>query len=131
MKSIIENLIQKVGSTSPEKFCKYLGIKIWYTEINFLGFIININNEANIFINSELSRLSRDFVILHELAHYLFHPLDRFIPMRDYIMKQNDKMENEANKFAVTALHTIYEYNYYEEENDLDIKILKVINRLN
>lgn len=127
MRKIIEDLIQKTGSTSPENFCKFLGIKIWYTNMNYLGFILKINEEINIFVNSNLSIFSRDVVILHELGHYFFHPIDRFIAMRDHFLFQNNKIENEANKFAATAIKILN--NEYELENDIDTNIFENISK--
>ena len=34
-RNIIKKLVNESGTTNPEKLCKYLGIKIYYTKMNF------------------------------------------------------------------------------------------------
>ena len=53
-RNIIKKLVNESGTTNPEKLCKYLGIKIYYTKMNFMGFIVKINKVIHIFINSAI-----------------------------------------------------------------------------
>ena len=114
-RNIIKKLVNESGTTNPEKLCKYLGIKIYYTKMNFMGFIVKINKIIHIFINSTLSKIIKDIVILHELGHYLL--------MKDKFLFTENRMENEANSFAVTAFNFLNNTYDYISENDL--KILK------
>ena len=45
-RNIIKKLVNESGTTNPEKLCKYLGIKIYYTKMNFMGFIVKINKRC-------------------------------------------------------------------------------------
>ena len=56
-RNIIKKLVSESGTTNPEKLCKFLGIKIYYTKMNFMGFIVKINKVIHIFINSALSKI--------------------------------------------------------------------------
>ncbi len=122
-RNIIKKLVNESGTTIPEKLCKYLGIKIYYTKMNFMGFIVKINKVIHIFINSALSKIIKDIVILHELGHYLLHPIDDYLLMKDKFLFTENRIENEANSFAVTAFNFLNNTYDYISENDL--KILK------
>ena len=122
-RNIIKKLVNESGTTNPEKLCKYLGIKIYYTKMNFMGFIVKINKVIHIFINSALSKIIKDIVILHELGHYFLHPIDDYLLMKDKLLFTENRMENEANSFAITAFNFLN--NSYDYISDNDLKILK------
>nr|DAS40405.1 MAG TPA: IrrE protein [Caudoviricetes sp.] len=122
-RNIIKKLVNESGTTNPEKLCKYLGIKIYYTKMNFMGFIVKINKVIHIFINSALSKIIKDIVILHELGHYFLHPIDDYLLMKDKFLFTENRMENEANSFAITAFNFLN--NSYDYISDNDLKILK------
>lgn len=122
-RNIIKKLVNESGTTNPEKLCKYLGIKIYYTKMNFMGFIVKINKVIHIFINSALSKIIKDIVILHELGHYFLHPFDDYLLMKDKFLFTENRMENEANSFAITAFNFLN--NSYDYISDNDLKILK------
>jgi len=120
-RNIIKKLVNESGTTNPEKLCKYLGIKIYYTKMNFMGFIVKINKIIHIFINSTLSKIIKDVVILHELGHYFLHPIDEFLLLKDRFLFTKNKMENEANSFAIVAFSFLNNTYDYISENDLNI----------
>ncbi len=122
-RNIIKKLVSESGTTNPEKLCKFLGIKIYYTKMNFMGFIVKINKVIHIFINSALSKIIKDIVILHELGHYFLHPIDDYLLMKDKFLFTENRIENEANSFAITAFNFLNNSYDYISENDL--KILK------
>lgn len=122
-RNIIKKLVNESGTTNPEKLCKYLGIKIYYTKMNFMGFIVKINKVIHIFINSAPSKIIKDIVILHELGHYFLHPIDDYLLMKDKFLFTENRMENEANSFAITAFNFLN--NSYDYISDNDLKILK------
>lgn len=122
-RNIIKKLVNESGTTNPEKLCKYLGIKIYYTKMNFMGFIVKINKVIHIFINSALSKIIKDIVILHELGHFFLHPIDDYLLMKDKFLFTENRMENEANSFAITAFNFLN--NSYDYISDNDLKILK------
>ena len=122
-RNIIKKLVSESGTTNPEKLCKFLEIKIYYTKMNFMGFIVKINKVIHIFINSALSKIIKDIVILHELGHYFLHPIDDYLLMKDKFLFTENRIENEANSFAITAFNFLNNSYDYISENDL--KILK------
>ena len=122
-RNIIKKLVSESGTTNPEKLCKFLGIRIYYTKMNFMGFIVKINKVIHIFINSALSKIIKDIVILHELGHYFLHPIDDYLLMKDKFLFTENRIENEANSFAITAFNFLNNSYDYISENDL--KILK------
>ncbi len=127
-RNIIKKLVNESGTTSPEKLCKYLGIRLYYTKMNFMGFIVKINKIFHIFINSTLSRVTKDIVILHELGHYFFHSVDDdFLLMKDKILFAESRIENEANAFAITAFSFLD--NTYDYISENDVKILDSLKR--
>ena len=91
--------------------------------MNFMGFIVKINKVIHIFINSALSKIIKDIVILHELGHYFLHPIDDYLLMKDKFLFTENRMENEANSFAITAFNFLN--NSYDYISDNDLKILK------
>ena len=126
-RNIIKKLVSESGTTNPEKLCKFLGIKIYYTKMNFMGFIVKINKVIHIFINSALSKIIKDIVILHELGHYFLHPIDDYLLMKDKFLFTENRIENEANSFAITAFNFLNNSYDYISENDL--KILKKLKK--
>ena len=91
--------------------------------MNFMGFIVKINKVIHIFINSAPSKIIKDIVILHELGHYFLHPIDDYLLMKDKFLFTENRMENEANSFAITAFNFLN--NSYDYISDNDLKILK------
>lgn len=51
------------------------------------------------------------------------HPIDDYLLMKDKFLFTENRMENEANSFAITAFNFLN--NSYDYISDNDLKILK------
>ena len=75
--------------------------------------ISTINRISYIFINNNLDETSQKFVCAHELGHSQLHPRVNTPFLRGNTFFSIDKIEIEANRFAVELLfpdEVLYEY---------------------
>ncbi|MFJ8245214.1 ImmA/IrrE family metallo-endopeptidase [Peribacillus asahii] len=117
MKSIkrkVDELIKKYKTNDPYQIAKLKNIEIQYADLgNTLGFYFHDSRIKFININNNLPAEMQRFVCAHELGHAILHPRSNTPFLKKNTFFSIDKIEVEANTFAVELLlldEAIYEY---------------------
>lgn len=82
------------------------------------GYYNLVLRQKQIHINCNLKGVQKWFTATHELGHAIMHPKSNTPFLLDNTYQSVDKLEIEANKFAVEFLisdDTLYEYLKYQE----------------
>lgn len=109
--------MKKYNTKSPYELCRILNIQITRSELGTIrGFYHYAFRVKQIYLNCNLSREDEVFVLAHELGHAILHPTSNtpFLTSKTYL--SIDKLEIEANKFAMELLITdemIEEFKYF------------------
>lgn len=113
----IKQLVKKHKTNNPFEIADNLNIIVhllpMHDEIN--GFYKLEQRNRFIIINQNLSTEIQRFVCAHELGHAILHPRSNTPFMRQHTLFSVDRIEVEANTFAVELLLTdqsIYEYKH-------------------
>lgn len=96
-------------------------------DIETEGLCLTCFNNKFIIINNNLTNLSRDFVIGHQLGHIMLHD-NGLIYLKENAFFSNDKLEDEADKFSANMLTILNKE--YEIESEMDLEIIKKINKI-
>ena len=116
IKSIVNKLVEKYGTSSPYELCDLLGIKVSKCELGTVrGYYYHAYRIKQIFINSNLSRNCENVVLAHELGHAIMHPSANTPFFRANTYLSVDKMEIEANTFGIHLLITDDDLDEYKE----------------
>lgn len=102
-----KQLISKYKTNNPQEIAQELGIIILFEplgEIN--GYYNTAFRQKLIHININLPKYKQQFTIAHELGHALLHPKANTPFLREKTLFSINKLEIEANKFAVDLLIT-------------------------
>lgn len=105
IQNVISCLIKKYKTNNPFKIADMLNISIFYEELGTInGYYNKPLRMKQIHINDALSENMKKFTCAHELGHALLHP-DVSTPfLRSQTLLSVNKMEIEANTFAVKLL---------------------------
>lgn len=105
IKGNVEKLIKKYNTNDPFALADALGINIVFEELgNIYGYFDVHFRIKTIHLNSSISESSLPFVCAHELGHSVLHP-DLNTPfLSTYTLFSIDKIERQANTFAVELL---------------------------
>lgn len=105
VKGIVEKLRKRYGTISPYELCELVGIKITKCELGTIrGYYHHAYRVKQIFLNCNLSRTDELLVLSHELGHAVIHPTSNTPFFKGNTLLSVDKMELEANKFAMELL---------------------------
>lgn len=101
------------------KLIKDRGIILKYIDLD--SDVKGLSCENIIFVNSNISDFEKDFVIAHEIGHYLFHDdsIRQFSKIEAF---KGSREETQANLFATIFLQAKY------KDCDNDDEIQKIIN---
>jgi len=114
IKRKVDELIKKYKTNNPYQIAKLKNIEIQYADLgNTLGFYFHDSRIKFININNNLSTEMQRFVCAHELGHAILHPRSNTPFLKKNTFFSIDKIEVEANTFAVELLlldEAIYEY---------------------
>lgn len=98
-------LINKLQTNCPFEVAGLLGIIIVYESLgNILGYYSKHFRIKVIHINENVDELKQRFVCAHELGHAIMHPNSNTPFMKKNTLFATEKIEKEANKFAVNLL---------------------------
>jgi Zn-dependent peptidase ImmA (M78 family) len=105
IKEIVRQLIKKHKSTDPFQIAKEKNIIVLFEELgNTLGFYSSYKRIKFIHINNQLGEMMQRFVCAHELGHAVLHPKSNTPFLRANTLFSVEKLELEANTFAVELL---------------------------
>ncbi len=105
VKETVLYLTHKYNTCNPFELADALKITIFYEELGTInGYYNNPLRMRQIHINHSLDRHMAEYTCAHELGHAVLHPEASAPFLRSHTMLSVDKMETEANAFAVNLL---------------------------
>ena len=105
IKGTVETLIKKYNTTDPFAIANALGIRIVYENLGAIYGYFDVHFRVKkIHLNNSIDESLLHFVCAHELGHSVLHP-DLNTPfLSKYTLFSIDKIERQANTFAVELL---------------------------
>lgn len=120
IKDIILHLKKKYNTSDPFELADALKISVFYEELGSInGYYNKPLRMKQIHINSSLNERDAKYTCAHELGHAIMHPNASTPFLRSKTLLSVDKLEIEANIFAVNLLisdETITEHQNYTVE---------------
>ncbi|PER31208.1 hypothetical protein CN490_11395 [Bacillus cereus] len=114
IKDYVLKIVKKHGTTNPFEIAKRKDIIVLFEDLgNTLGFYNTYKRFKFIHINNKIDETTQRFVCAHELGHALLHPKANTPFLRNKTFFSVDRLEIEANTFAVELLlpnEMIFEY---------------------
>lgn len=105
MKKVISDLIKEHKTRNPFEIADNLGIIVLFEPLGSInGYYNTAFRQKFIHINCDLPTYKRNFTAAHELGHAILHPKSNTPFMKEMTYLSVDKLEIEANKFAVNLL---------------------------
>lgn len=105
IKEKIAYLKRKYNTNNPFNIAAALGILVIYEELGTInGYYNRQLRMKQIHINQDLPEHMQKFTCAHELGHALLHPNANTPFLRKSTLLSVDKLEIEANRFAVELL---------------------------
>lgn len=116
MKNIIPKLVKEHQTRNPFEIADNLGIIVLFENLGSInGYYNTAFRQKFIHINCNLPDYKKLFTAAHELGHALLHPDSNTPFLREKTYMSIDKMEIEANKFAVNLLISDEDLEEYKE----------------
>lgn len=105
IKNTVDKIKLKYATESPYEIANALGIVVNRCDLGRIhGYYYKAYRIKQIFLNENLNRHDEQFVLAHELGHSILHPNANTPFLRANTFLSVNKMEIEANKFAVELL---------------------------
>lgn len=105
IKQVVEKMIRKHGTNNPFEIASQKGIVLMFESLGKIyGYHHTFHRIQIIHINDELNEPMKRFVCAHELGHAVLHPELSTSFLRKNPLFCMDKIEREANEFAVELL---------------------------
>lgn len=117
LKTKLNNIVNNYNTTNIKEICDYLDIEIAYTEFKAKTLesrLMIIDGNGYIFVRPNLDERYENFLIAHELGHYILH-YDKNINFNFLKRIYKTRLEKEANSFACKLLMS--DINIKEQEN--------------
>ncbi|PEK65717.1 ImmA/IrrE family metallo-endopeptidase [Bacillus wiedmannii] len=100
-------IAEKHATTNPFEIARRKNIIVLFEDLgNTLGFYNTYKRFKFIHINNQIDETTQRFVCAHELGHALLHPKANTPFLRNKTLYSVDRLEIEANTFAVELLLT-------------------------
>lgn len=116
IKNIVDKIIKKYGTTSPYELSELMGIKITRCELGEIrGYYHHAYRVKQIYLNCNLSRNDEKLVLAHELGHVVLHPDTNTPFFKSNTLISVDKMEIQANTFAMYFLISDRDLSEYKD----------------
>ncbi|MBK5489049.1 ImmA/IrrE family metallo-endopeptidase [Bacillus sp. TH17] len=107
IKKYVLYIAQKHETTNPFEIAKQKNIIVLFEDLgNTLGFYNTYKRLKFIHINNQIDEITQRFVCAHELGHAVLHPKANTPFLRNQTFFSVDRLEIEANTFAVELLLT-------------------------
>ncbi|ATI77087.1 ImmA/IrrE family metallo-endopeptidase [Bacillus paralicheniformis] len=115
IKRKVNELVCKYGSNNPYELAEMLKIQVIHRNLHkeIMGFYFYDRRNKYIFLNSNMNEIQMNFVCAHEVGHGVLHPKANTPFMREKTLFSTNKIEAEANIFAVELLipdNSLHEY---------------------
>ncbi|MFE6135555.1 ImmA/IrrE family metallo-endopeptidase [Bacillus sp. NPDC057893] len=100
-------IAEKHATTNPFEIARRKNIIVLFEDLgNTLGFYNTYKRFKFIHINNKINETTQQFVCAHELGHAVLHPKANTPFLRNQTFFSVDRLEIEANTFAVELLLT-------------------------
>ncbi|MEB4819044.1 ImmA/IrrE family metallo-endopeptidase [Bacillus thuringiensis] len=118
IKEYVMKIVKKHGTTNPFEITKRKDIIVLFEDLgNTLGFYNTYKRFKFIHINNRIDETTQRFVCAHELGHALLHPKANTPFLRNKTFFSVDRLEIEANTFAVELLLPDEMISEYQDTN--------------
>ncbi|HDR8161904.1 TPA: ImmA/IrrE family metallo-endopeptidase [Bacillus cereus] len=118
IKDYVMKIVKKHGTTNPFEIAKRKDIIVLFEDLgNTLGFYNTYKRFKFIHINNRIDETIQRFVCAHELGHALLHPKANTPFLRNKTFFSVDRLEIEANTFAVELLLPDEMISEYQDTN--------------
>ncbi|MCC2430887.1 ImmA/IrrE family metallo-endopeptidase [Bacillus paranthracis] len=118
IKEYVLYIAEKHQTTNPFEIASRKGISVMFENLgNTLGFYSTYKRMKFIHINNQIDEITQRFVCAHELGHALLHPKANTPFLRNQTLFSVDRLEVEANTFAVELLLSDDMISDYENTN--------------
>ena len=117
--SKIEALFYEFKTSNVKEIADYLDVSIQYQDFKAKTLdsrLMIVDSKGYIFVRSDLDCAYENFLIAHELGHYVLH-FDKDISFNFLRWVYKTRLEREANEFAVRLLMYEELHNIKELEN--------------
>lgn len=105
IKSIVEKIIEKYGTNDPFKIAEQQNIIVQFEDLKEIyGFYNYFKRIKFIHINCNIDFFYQKYCCAHELGHANLHHDINTPFLKKYTLYSTDKIEVEANRFAVELL---------------------------
>ncbi|MGF9909383.1 ImmA/IrrE family metallo-endopeptidase [Brevibacillus porteri] len=103
---VISQLIKTHGTNNPLRIAAQKNITVLFEDLgkNTYGYYACMNRIPSIHINNRLDEFETRFALAHELAHHILHPGVNTPFLRKNTLFTVDKIEREANQFAIKLI---------------------------
>ncbi|HDR7350962.1 ImmA/IrrE family metallo-endopeptidase [Bacillus wiedmannii] len=116
IKEYVLKIVKKHSTTNPFEIAKRKNIIVLFEDLgNTLGFYNTYKRFKFIHINNQINEIVQRFVCAHELGHAVLHPKANTPFLRNQTFFSVDRLEIEANTFAVELLLTDEMVSAYED----------------
>lgn len=125
--NIVQEIVKKYKTRSPYELLSSMGIILRREELgSILGYYYKAYRIKHIVLNSDLEYMSPEerYVLSHELGHSVMHPNANTPFLRANTYLSVDRMEIEANKFAMQLLISDADIREYIIEQQYTIDML-------
>lgn len=118
IKEYVLYIAEKHKTTDPFEIASRKDISVTFENLgNTLGFYSTYKRMKFIHINNQIDEITQRFVCAHELGHALLHPKANTPFLRNQTLFSVDRLEVEANTFAVELLLSDDMISEYENTN--------------
>ncbi|MDA2038605.1 ImmA/IrrE family metallo-endopeptidase [Bacillus cereus] len=118
IKEYVLKIVKKHGTTNPFEIAKQKNIIVLFEDLgNTLGFYNTYKRFKFIHINNQINETTQQFVCAHELGHAVLHPKANTPFLRNQTFFSVDRLEIEANTFAVELLLPDEMISEYQDTN--------------
>ncbi len=105
IKETVERLIKKYGTSDPFKLADLLGVVVIFEPLGSIyGYYSRSHRTKVIHINENLPCEKQYYTCAHELGHVIQHPEANSAFLKKHTLFSNEKIEIEANTFAIELL---------------------------
>lgn len=116
MNKLIFRLLRQHKTRNPIEIAENIGIIVSYESLGSInGYYNTAFRQKFIHINVNLPDYKKTFTAAHELGHALLHPKSNTPFLRENTFLSIDKLEIEANTFAINLLISDEDLEEYKE----------------
>lgn len=105
VRAVVDLTVKKYKTRSPYELAELMDIQIHKCELgNIRGYYIKSYRIKQIYLNCNMEEHEERYVLAHEIGHAIMHPNSNTPFLRKNTYFSVDKLEIQANKFAIELL---------------------------